>query len=123
MKSAFALAALVAAFLLPGCATAPAKSGPTMVLRQDGNILTLMNEPCTPKVVNLLKPEYAPQFKNASAVVNGQTFDACWILHEQTMVYVHFEDGDTAMIPVESFIKTADQPKPKAKLDDWKLNT
>lgn len=72
MKSVFAfLAALVAAFLLAGCATAPAKSGPTMVMRQGNNTLTLMTTPCLPKVADMLKPEYVPQFKAAIAVVGG----------------------------------------------------
>jgi hypothetical protein len=119
MKSAFALAALIAAFLLPACATKPP---PTMVLRQGGNTLTLMMTPCNAKVSSLLKPEFVAQFKNASAVVDGQAFEACWIMHDSGVVYVHFEDGDTAMIPVESFIKTAERPKPKAKIDDWRHN-
>jgi hypothetical protein len=93
-----------------------------MVLRQGGNTLTLMTTPCNAKVADLLKPEYVAQFKNASAVVDGQTFDACWIMHEAGVVYVHFEDGDSATIPVEQFIKTAERPKPKAKPDDWRHN-
>lgn len=124
MKSVFAsfLAALVAAFLLAGCATAPAKSGPTMVLRQGNNTLTLMTTPCGPKVADLLKPEYVPQFRGGVAVVDGQTFDACWIMADPATIYVHFEDGDSAQIPVAAFIKTAERPKPKAKPDDWKHN-
>lgn len=73
MRSFFASlsAALVAAFLLAGCVTAPAKSGPTMVLRQGNNTLTLMTAPCNAKVADLLKPEYVSQFRDAVAVVGG----------------------------------------------------
>lgn len=122
MKSVFTfLAALVAAFLLAGCATAPSKPSPTMVLRQGNNTLTLMTTPCNPKVADLLKPEYVPQFRDAVAVVGGQTFAACWIMADPATIYVQFEDGDNATIPVSAFIQTADK-RPKAKPDDWKHN-
>lgn len=123
MKSVSALlsAALVAAFLLAGCATAPGKPPPTMVLRQGGNTLTLMTTPCNAKVADLLKPEYVPQFKNAMAVVDGQTFDACWIMADPATIYVQFEDGDNASIPVSMFIQASAKPrKSQQKTDDWK---
>lgn len=123
MKSVLAsfLAALVAAFLLAGCVTAPTKPHPTMVLRQGGNTLTLMTTPCNPKVADLLKPEFVPQFKNAVALVDGQTFDACWIMADPATIYVQFEDGDNATIPVSAFIQAAAKPrKPQQKPDDWK---
>lgn len=124
MKSVFASlsAALVAAFLLAGCVTAPTKPAPTMVLRQGNNTLTLMTTPCNPKVADLLKPEFVPQFRGGVAVVDGQTFEACWIMADPATIYVQFEDGDNATIPVASFIKTAERPKPKAKQDDWRHN-
>ena len=125
MKSVFAsfLAALVAAFLLAGCATAPAKSGPTMVLRQGNNTLTLMTTPCGPKVADLLKPEYVPQFRGGVAVVDGQTFEACWIMADPATIYVQFEDGDNATIPVSAFIQAAAKPrKPQQQPDDWRHN-
>ena len=112
---AVVLAVFAVAFSLAACATKP----PPMVLRQGNDTLTLMNAPCNPKVSAMLNPEFQPKFKNASAMVGGQSFDACWILHDVETVYVHFEDGDGVMIPISMFLKTADRQKPK-KTEDWR---
>lgn len=116
MKSAI-LAALVAAFLCLGCAT---KQGPTMVLRQGADTLTLTADSCGRKVIEMLKPEVRERFKAARAVVDGQSFEACWTLHDEVSVFVVYDDGDTNLIPIGLFVKAADKPKTERQAEDWR---
>lgn len=109
--------AVVSALLISGCAT---KSAATMTLRQGNNTLTLTSAECSPVVANLLKPEVAAKFRHAVAVVGVQQFSACWIMHDDANVYVHFEDGDSALLPLNLFLNIAKIQKPKEA--DWRLS-
>ena len=106
---------LVAAFSLSASAIPP----PTMVLRDGNDTLTLTTTPCNPKVAALIRPEARANFRDAVAVVGGQTFQACWVLHSPEVIYVHFEDNDRVLIPLSVFSKTFERPKPKT-IEDWR---
>ena len=113
MKALFA-----AILILFGCAT---QANTTMTLTQDGHTLTLTTAVCNPAVTEILNPKFAPQFRDASAVVDGKTIAACWIMHDAQTVYVHFEDDSNVMIAVHRFLKTS--PNSKPVIDNWKNNS
>lgn len=113
MKALFA-----AILILFGCAS---KAAPTMTLNEGGALLTLTTEACNPTVTGMLHPKFAPQFRDASAVIAGKTVAACWIMHDEKTIYVHFEDGEGAMIAISRFLKTS--PQSKSTVDNWKNNS
>lgn len=68
--------------------------------RQGNDSVRLTEAPCTnAAVLALLKPEAVEHFRAASAVFNGQHFEACWRVSEG-VVFLVYEDGDQGVIPV-----------------------
>lgn len=63
----------------------------------------LSNGPCTnAQVLGLLKPGFRSSLKDATAVVQGQTFKACWIV-DGDAAHLLYEDGDQGLIPLTAF--------------------
>ena len=123
MKSVFASlsAALVAAFLLAGCATVPANTGPTMVMRQGDLTVTLMLTAC-PKdsmVGQLIGPAEVGDFKEAGVVVKGTPLKACWSPLDDKSILIIDERGDGGTLQQDDFSKTG-VIIPKSKPSDWK---
>jgi hypothetical protein len=80
-------------------AAAPAMAG-DLVARQGGDTIRLADEPCTSQLVlGRLEASLQPRYKAASAVVQGQTFVACWRVAGQA-VHLMYEDGDQGIIPI-----------------------
>jgi hypothetical protein len=121
MKSVFALAALIAAFLLAGCATGPGKSGPAMVMRQGDLTVTLMLTAC-PKdsmVGQLIGPADVGDFKDAAVVFAGGTLKACWSPLDDKSILIIDERGNGGTLQQKDFSKTG-VIMPKSKPGDWK---
>jgi hypothetical protein len=91
MRLAFLCAAALAA--------APALAG-DLVARLGSDTIRLADEPCTSQsVLGLLEPQFQSAYKAASAVVQGQTFSACWRTAGQA-VHLVYEDGDQGFVPL-----------------------
>jgi len=73
------------------------------VVRSGDNYLTLHDTPCTKEVTELLKPEHVKNFNGATDHVNGKVWKACWILSGRDAVFVVYEDGDSATVPIGIF--------------------
>jgi hypothetical protein len=87
--------AVVLAFAL---AAAPAFAG-EMVYREDAHTtLRLQEAPCPDKVGDLLKDEVRDRFKAAHLLIHGTEYLACWVAHDSTRIYVHYEDDDRAIL-------------------------
>jgi hypothetical protein len=92
------LALLCAAALMAAPAFADevvASSGNDSVRLSDG--------PCTSQqVLERLEPSLRPVLRDATAVVQGQTFKACWTVHGNA-AHLLYEDGDQGLIPLSDF--------------------
>ena len=63
----------------------------------------LSDAPCTSEeVLNRLKPQFRTVLRDASAVVQGQSFKACWIPAGDS-AHLLYEDGDQGLIPLSDF--------------------
>lgn len=93
----FALFCAAAAFI-----AAPAFAD-EMVASNGKDSVRLSDQPCTSeKILSLLKPSFRPVMRNASAVVQGQPFAACWTV-EGDSAHLLYEDGDQGLIPLADF--------------------
>lgn len=74
------------------------------VVASNGNdSVRLSDSPCTSKqVLSLLDPSLRPALRDASAVVQGRSFKACWIVHGDA-AHLLYEDGDQGLIPLADF--------------------
>lgn len=85
--------------LCAALAAAPAMAG-DLVGRHGGDTVRLADRPCTSeRVLGLLEPQLQPQYKAASAVVQGQTFAACW-RKTGGVAHLLYEDGDQGIVPL-----------------------
>jgi hypothetical protein len=90
MKYLFVCAALVAGPVL----------AQDLVARQGDDSVRLSEAPCTSEVVlHQLPAHVRADFKTASAVVEGKTFQACWRQTGDSAVLL-YEDGDQGLIPM-----------------------
>lgn len=63
----------------------------------------LTDSPCSSEqVLGLLKPQFRSMLKDASAVVQGQSYKACWV-KEGEAAFLLYEDGDHGLIPLADF--------------------
>ena len=63
----------------------------------------LSDSPCTnPQVLARLEPSLRPTLRDATAVVQGQSFKACWVVHGNA-AHLLYEDGDQGLIPLSDF--------------------
>ncbi len=87
--------------LCAALAAAPAIAG-DLVSRQGSDTIRLADEPCTSQLVlGRLEARLRSQYKAASAVVQGQSFTACWRAAGR-VVHLMYEDGDQGILPMEA---------------------
>lgn len=73
-----------------------------LVSHQDGNTIRFGEAACSNEsVLNRLPPELRAQFRAASAVLDGQNFQACWRV-TPAGAYLIYEDGDQGLVPFGS---------------------
>jgi hypothetical protein len=71
----------------------------TMVARQGDDSVRLTEDACKSQlVISRLDPGMADEFHAASAVFQGQRFQACWRMMGNA-AYLIYEDGDQGVIP------------------------
>lgn len=91
-------ALICAAALLAAPATAD-----ELVAFNGKDSVRLTDSPCSSeKVLGLLQPGLHPILKDASAVVQGQSYKACW-LRQGAAAFLLYEDGDHGLIPLSDF--------------------
>lgn len=72
----------------------------SLVARNGNDSVRLADGPCTSELVlSRLQPQMHGQYKAASAVVEGQTFSACWRVVGNA-AHLLYEDGDQGIIPL-----------------------
>lgn len=95
--------ALLCAALL---ATAPAFAD-ELVASSGTDQVRLSDSPCSnEKVLSQLSPRARAALRDARAVVQGQQFDACWIVDGEA-AHLLYEDGDQGLIPLADFKQPA----------------
>lgn len=83
-------------------AVAPAMAD-ELVASNGKDSVRLSDKPCSSdKVLNQLSPNFRTLMRDASAVVSGQTFKACWVADGQA-AHLLYEDGDQGLIPLSDF--------------------
>jgi hypothetical protein len=71
-----------------------------LVARQGNDSIHLSESPCTSQVVlNQVEPGAREAMHAASAVVGGQSFNACWRV-VGSVAHVIYEDGDQGLVPL-----------------------
>lgn len=79
-------------------AAAPAFSQ-DLIARQGDDSVRLSDDACRSELVlRRLEPAIAGEFRSASAVFQGQRFQACWRMMGGA-AYLVYEDGDQGIIP------------------------
>ena len=79
-------------------AVAPAFSQ-DLIARQGDDSVRLSDAACKSELVlSRLEPNVAGEFRAASAVFQGQRFQACWRMMGNA-AYLVYEDGDQGIIP------------------------
>jgi hypothetical protein len=72
-----------------------------LVARQGDDSVRLSEEACKSELVlSRLEPGMAEEFHAASAVFQGQRFQACWRMMGNA-AYLVYEDGDQGIIPAD----------------------
>ena len=70
-----------------------------LIARQGDDSVRLSEDTCKSELVlSRLEPGMSDQFHAASAVFQGQRFQACWRMMGNT-AYLIYEDGDQGIIP------------------------
>lgn len=92
---------VLTALVIAAAACIGAANAETLTARQGNDSVTLYEKPCTnPDIVKRLNDGVVQDFQAASAVFQGQSYQACWI-PSGNVVYLIYEDGDQGMIPVQ----------------------
>jgi hypothetical protein len=74
-----------------------------LVASNGDDSVRLSDSPCSSEqVLNRLKPQFRSELKDATAVVQGQTFKACWVVDGHA-AHLLYEDGDQGLIPLTDF--------------------
>ncbi|MDB5898622.1 MAG: hypothetical protein JWP22_1772 [Ramlibacter sp.] len=90
--------ALVFCAALATVAVAPAFAE-DLVARQGDDSVRLSDAACKSELVlSRIEPGMATEFRAASAVFQGQRFQACWRMMGNA-AYLMYEDGDQGVIP------------------------
>lgn len=89
------------------CAAAALAAAPALadelVASNGQDSVRLSDKPCSSQeVLKQLTPRFRQQMKDASAVVDGQPFRACWIVDGES-AHLLYEDGDQGLIPLSDF--------------------
>lgn len=83
-------------------AAAPALAD-ELVASNGQDSVRLSDKPClNERVLEQTTPPVREKMKDASAVVDGQSFRACWIL-DGASAHLLYEDGDQGLIPLSDF--------------------
>jgi len=86
--------------LLCAALTAAPVFAQDLIARNGNDSVRLADGPCTSELVLArLQPQVHGQYKAASAVVDGQTFVACWRVVGGS-AHLLYEDGDQGVIPM-----------------------
>jgi hypothetical protein len=92
MKAIVICAAIAAASAAPAFAQ-------DLIARQGDDSVRLSDDSCKSELVlKRLEPAVAGEFRAASAVFQGQRFQACWRMMGGA-AYLVYEDGDQGVIP------------------------
>jgi hypothetical protein len=83
-----------------------------LIARDGNNTLTLSDTPCGQKVARLLPAEHASRFRGAIDRSNGNVFQACWMLQGPDQVFLIYDDGDMARVPMREFKRIGSHEKP-----------
>lgn len=71
-----------------------------LVARQGDDSVRLSDSACTSEqVLRRIEPGTADEYKSASAMFQGQRFNACWRMMGN-VAHLVYEDGDQGIIPV-----------------------
>ena len=74
-----------------------------LVASNGNDSVRLSNSPCTSQqVLSRLQPQFRAVLRDASAVVQGQPFKACWVV-DGDAAHLLYEDGDQGLIPLADF--------------------
>lgn len=74
-----------------------------LVAKNGNDSVRLSNAPCSSELVlSRLQPQHRSELRDATAVVQGQTFKACWVV-EGHAAHLLYEDGDQGLIPLTDF--------------------
>ena len=74
-----------------------------LVASNGDDSVRLTDQPCSnEQVLQQLTPRIREMMKDASAVVGGQQFRACWVVDGQS-AHLLYEDGDQGLIPLTDF--------------------
>jgi hypothetical protein len=89
------------------CAAAALAAAPALadelVASNGQDSVRLSDQPCSSdQVLKQLQPAVREKMKDASAVVGGQPFRACWIVDGDS-AHLLYEDGDQGLIPLAEF--------------------
>jgi hypothetical protein len=89
------------------CAAAALAAAPALadelVASNGQDSVRLSDKPCSSdQVLKQLQPAFREKMKDASAVVGGQPFRACWIVDGDS-AHLLYEDGDQGLIPLAEF--------------------
>ena len=89
------------AFLCAALVVGSAMAG-ELVSHNGDDTIRLVDQECTSQLVlDQLQPESRPQFREASAFLQGQAFAACWRA-TPTGALLIYEDGDQGMVPFDA---------------------
>jgi hypothetical protein len=96
----FEMKAVVFCAALATFAAAPAFAQ-DLIARQGDDSVRLSDAQCKSELIlNRLEPAIAEEFKSASAMFQGQRFQACWRMMGNA-AYLIYEDGDQGVIPAQ----------------------
>ncbi len=74
-----------------------------LVASNGNDSVRLSTNPCSvEQVLNRLQPQFRTKLRDATAVVQGKTFKACWMV-EGHAAHLLYEDGDQGLIPLRDF--------------------
>jgi hypothetical protein len=74
-----------------------------LVASSGNDSVRLSTAPCSSdQVLNRLQPQLRAQLRDATAVVQGKIFKACWVV-EGHAAHLLYEDGDQGLIPLRDF--------------------
>jgi len=74
-----------------------------LVASSGNDSVRLSSNPCSSEeVLNRLHPQMRAALRDATAVVQGKTFKACWAV-EGRAAHLLYEDGDQGLIPLRDF--------------------
>lgn len=95
MKKALAAVSIAVALALASCSA----SAQTLVAREGDDVARLTDQPCVSELVlGRLDPAVVKNYRAASAVFQGQRFQACWRLVGNA-AHLVYEDGDQGILP------------------------